>query len=263
MMSANFGIGSDRIHQIAMKNEFKFDVFVPTQIAKHYYATIGCQEGNVYETRKNEIKGVHLKSSNAPKRITDRATNLMDSIIKTTLSGEKISILEVFKIVADTEREIIASVMKGDNEFFRLAQIKPADSYKKEADESPYKHYLFWEEVFAPKYGSIPKPPYTCIKVPTVLETPALTAEWIAKIKDPDIKARVTNWFNKNKVYKMPTMYLPVELIDAYGIPEELHEAIGIRKMVSDLTNIFYIILETLGFYIRKSNSIKLISDTY
>jgi hypothetical protein len=263
MMSANFGIGSDRIHQIAMKNEFKFDVFVPTQIAKHYYATIGCQEGNVYETRKNEIKGVHLKSSNAPKRITDRATNLMDSIIKTTLSGKKISILEVFKIVADTEREIIASVMKGDNEFFRLAQIKPADSYKKEADESPYKHYLFWEEVFAPKYGSIPKPPYTCIKVPTVLETPALTAEWIAKIKDPDIKARVTNWFNKNKVYKMPTMYLPVELIDAYGIPEELHEAIGIRKMVSDLTNIFYIILETLGFYIRKSNSIKLISDTY
>ena len=49
-----------------MKNEYKFDVFVPTQVAKHYYASIGCQEGNLYKAQEPEIKGVHLKSSNAP-----------------------------------------------------------------------------------------------------------------------------------------------------------------------------------------------------
>ena len=53
-MSANFGIETERIHQIAMKNEFKFDVFVPTQVAKHYYALISCQEGNVFDFEEED-----------------------------------------------------------------------------------------------------------------------------------------------------------------------------------------------------------------
>ena len=37
--------------------------------------------------------------------------------------------------------------------------------FKKGPSESPYFHYLLWENVFAEKYGHVDEPPYGVIKV--------------------------------------------------------------------------------------------------
>jgi len=262
-MSANFGIEQKRLHQIAMKNEFKFDVFVPTQVAKHYYAIISCQEGNVFDELNKEIKGVHLKSSNAPLKITKAATAMMESIMASVMAGKKISIIKILNEIGDIERTIHKSILAGELEYLRLAQIKMAESYTSSERSSPYGHHLFWSEVFAPKYGQIALPPYSCIKVSTTLDNPSNLKEWIDKMKDRDLAQRLTEWLIRSNKKVIPTILLPVEVIRGKGIPPELVDIIDARTMVSDLSRIFYLILETLGFFTSNDKNTKLVYDSY
>ena len=259
-MSANFGFVGKRLFQIAMKNEFKFDVFVVTNVAKHYFSYISVQEGNVFKERETEIKGVHLKSSNAPLKITKKATELMEFIMDSALANKKISITALLKDISNIEKEIIASVYKGDTDYFRLAQIKTADSYTKEEADSPYKHYVFWEDIFAFKYGKLTPPPYSCIKIPTILENATSTRKWLDEMQDKELATRAKKWFTSNNRTVIPTIYLSLEISKGNGIPLEIQAVIDVRRMVMDLCNIFYILLETLGFY-RRDN--ELISDKY
>jgi hypothetical protein len=263
IMSKNLGIVEKRLHQIAMKNEFKFDVFVPTQVAKHYFATITCQEGNVRKEVDTEIKGVHLKSSNAPKRIITTATNLMKDIMETVMKGKKVRILEVLKLVADTERMIIKSILSAELEFFRLGQIKPKEAYTLPERSSPYSTYLFWQEVFATDYGNIAPPPYACMKMSTTLVNMTAMTNWVSSIENKELAKRLSIWIELTKKSMLPTIYLPLEIIQTKGLPKELLPIIDVRRMVFDLCNIFYIVLETLGFYILNEKDTRLVSDEY
>jgi hypothetical protein len=59
VFAANMNIPKDRVSSIAMKNEYYWDVFVPTNVSKHYFADTWVKEGNVLPKSKNEIKGVN------------------------------------------------------------------------------------------------------------------------------------------------------------------------------------------------------------
>ena len=262
-MSANFGIEQKRLFQIAMKNEFKFDVFVTTQIAKHYFALIGCQEGNLFEEYKKEIKGVHLKSSTAPKKVTKQATDMMIRIMQTVLNGESIELSKILKEIADTEREIIASIKAGSHEYFRYNQIKQADAYKKSPSESPYIHYLLWDEVFAPKYGSVTEVPYSVIKINGMVNSPTLTKEWIQKMGDRELADRLTKWMEKYGKRCFGTFQVPYSCVQTHGIPAEIMKTVDIRSMVKDATGVFTIILESLGYYYSNDKITRLVSDEY
>jgi hypothetical protein len=262
-MSANFGIQKKRLYQIAMKNEFTFDVFVPTSVAKHYYASISCQEGIVFDKHKYEIKGVHLKSSNAPKRIIQKAASMMEEIMETIYAGEKISILNILKQVGDVERDIFSSIKKGDLEFFRLANINRPESYVKSEESSPYGYHIFWNQTFGKKYGTVSEPPYQAIRVSTTLENPTATKKWLSGIKDIELSKCLNDWFQRNERNKLPSLLLPSEAVKEKGIPDEIMEIIDVRKIVANLCRIFYMILETLGFYITNDNNTKLVSDFY
>jgi hypothetical protein len=264
-MSANFGIEEKRIHQIAMKNEFKFDVFTPTQVAKHYFALIGCQEGNVFEEYDKEIKGVHLKSSNAPKAVMKSAREMMEFIMNSIIDGKKISMAYLLKWVGDIERDVQNSIKKGSYEYFKMGQIKTSDSYTKEPQDSPYNNYLLWQEVFAEKYGNCPPPPYTCVKISTQLHTPTKTKDWLAKMEDRALAARMEAWMMKykKKIGTLGTIQLPEQAISSAGIPQEILDVVGVRQIVLDTTKVFYIILESLGVYILNDRTTRLISDQH
>jgi hypothetical protein len=262
-MSANFGVEEKRIHQIAMKNEFKFDVFVPTNVGKHYFAYISCQEGNIYKEFDKEIKGVHLKSSNVPKVIMKQADEMMTEIMDTVIRGEKISIHKFLTKVADTEREVKRSIMAGESTYFRNAQVKSADSYTKSEDLSPYQNYTFWQEVFAPKYGDAPPPPYSCSKVCLKLKSPKVINAWIETIKDQQLKNRLIVWFNKVDKSSIKSFLLPQDLLRTSGMPEELEHAIDMRKAIFDNTFVFYILAETIGYYCVNKGLTRLISDEF
>ena len=46
-----------------------FKIFAKTNVAKHYFASVYINEGNVLTTTKLEKKGVGLKNSQLPKTI--------------------------------------------------------------------------------------------------------------------------------------------------------------------------------------------------
>jgi hypothetical protein len=259
-LSTNLGVSKKYLNEISMKSEFVFKVFVPTQVGKHYFASQDSQEGNVFKVPKLEVKGVHLKTSNAPPDVMERANQFMTFIITSIKNGEKIKMNDVLKVVSDLELEIIESLLSGSRKFYRNMQIKDKDGYKKGEYQSPYIHYLFWEEVFAPKYGSMPPPPYIAMKIPTNAINRTSLKDWINSIEDKELATRLENWLNKLNKDRMPVIGLSLDIIDKLGIPKEIHGILDTRKTVLDICNIFYILLETLGFY-KKPN--RLISDDY
>lgn len=265
IMSKNAGVEDKRLRQIAMKNEFYYPVIVPTKVAKHYFGVISCQEGNVYTELKYkfDIKGVHLKSSNAPKHINDAAQEMMKDILYAVRKGEKIKIEEMLKFVADIERDIYKGITNSDIKYFRLGEIKTSESYTKEPMESNYMHYLLWKNCFSDKYGDYGEPPYQVLRIKTSLDKAAGTKQWLDTMEDKVLSKRISTWLHSNKKDSIPTLQIPLQGAISKGIPKEILDVIDTREMVVNLSKVFYLILETLGFHFLNEKKTTLISDYY
>lgn len=265
LMSKNAGVADDMLRRIAMKNEFYFPVAVPTRVAKHYFAGIYVQEGNVKPELEYEIKGVHLKSSNAPKYVTVEAKRVMTYIIDTIMKGEKLSMNLVLGWVSAMENRVKDSLLKGEATFFRRGQIQPLDAYKgKDTPErTNYFQYMIWKEVFAPKYGDIPPPPYSVIKLSTTIDSPTLTQKWLDEMEDQELANRLRDFMKRYGRKNFSTFWLPTSYVTQYGLPKEFQDAIGVRHMVADVCKVFYIILETMGYYGLNSKETNLSMDYY
>ena len=242
-------MAKDQLHTLAMKGEYVFPTFCVTSVAKHYYCTVAIQEGNVYANEDLEVKGVHLKSSSSPPSITKHAKNLMETILHTVESGQKISMIQTLTEVGNVERRIVDSLLKGELEFYRQSKIKEPEAYTKAQHESPYLHHLFWTEVFAPKYGALEAPPYGVVKIPTILESKTDIKNWLDGIKDLEFAERMRVWMTRNQKNAMPTFYIASNYLQSYGMIEELRPIIATKKIVLDLTNVYRLILESIGFF--------------
>lgn len=262
-MSANVGIGRKHAFTIEMKNEFRFDVFVLTQLGKHYFAQIGVKEGNVYDKYKKEIKGVHLKSSNAPKEIVQQAENMMLDIMNTVMRGEKLSAMKYVMEVANLERSIVDSVRRGEFKFLKLSTVKDPAAYKNGEETAAYKSYLMWNDCFGAKYGMVAAPPYKAIQVSLELDSKTKVKTWLDSMSDQVIAENIRNWMAFHGKDKLSSMLLPLPIVSAKGIPEEIMIAANTRKTVQKATAMFYLILETLGFYFNHTDLAQLVSDYY
>lgn len=264
-MSINAGVDQKHIWRIAMKNEFYFPVFSPTEVAKHYFALRATQEGNVFKEPQMEIKGVHLKSSNAPKEIIKKAHAMMRWICEEVYAGRKISLHKLLKEVADTERQVLKCFKSADPRYSRRGEIKSKDSYAKSDTESNFMHHIFWKEVFAPKYGFHEEPPYAVVKLSGSHKSPADTQEWLERLDNthPDTAKRVRAWMQKYNKKKLGSFMIPKQFTDVHGVPDELLDAINVRKLTADITSIFYLILRNLGYYGLDKKLHMLISDRY
>lgn len=262
-MSINNGISKDLMYKIAMKNEFFFPVFIPTAVNKHYFATITCQEGNVYDKPKREVKGVHLKNSNSPRFIIEQANAIMNEIMDTVNAGKKISLMYYIKKVADIERGIYKGIESGEAKFFRVGVIKQPASYNSEPERSPYFHHMLWKEVFAPKYGEVGEPPYDIINVATTLTTTSALLTYLETIEDKELAGRFKNFLELYGRKNLKTLQIPIAAISMSGLPKEILSIVDSRSIVVNLCKIFYLILETLGFNILNKKSTVLVSDYY
>ena len=256
-MSANIGVVEEKVFRIEMKSEFSFDVFVPTQLGKHYYAAISCQEGNVFSELDYEIKGAQLKNANVPRALIKEGEKMMKDIITTIMSEKKIKLGEYLARVADIEESIIAGIRRGEAVWFRNSSIKDAGSYAGEQEDSPYQHHFFWMEVFSHKYGEVGLPPYGTKKLSVTTDTPTKLNEWIKGIEDRDLAARLAGYLSKNQKRAMSTVYIPTDLLAANGIPAEIEKILDYEKVVTDLCGNFYILLETLGYYAMGEKKIR------
>lgn len=264
-MSINCGVDVKHMWKIAMKNEFYFPVFLPTEVAKHYWALQQTQEGNVFAKMKMEIKGVHLKSSNAPKEIIKKAHEMMEFICMETMAGRKIVLADLLFQVAEIERDVLASFKKADPRYSRRGEIKSKDSYATGETESNFMHHIFWKEVFAPKYGFHEEPPYAVVRLSGSHNSPADTQEWLESldVKHPDTAKRVRAWMKKYDKKKLGSFMIPKQFTDVNGVPDELMDAINVRKLTADITSIFYLMLKNVVYYGLDKKMHMLISDRY
>lgn len=263
IMSANFGIVTSRIHQIEMKNEFYFPVFVPTQQGKHYYAAMTVQEGYVFSEHEIEIKGVQLKNSNSPKPIREAATAMMEEIMERVMRGEKLQLAYFLKKVADIEREIVRSIRAGEPTYLRAGSIKDAESYTKNADESPYAKHEFWQRVFGPQYGEMPPPPYNTMKFSLTTDTATKFKNWLNGLENQDFAQRMREYCISRGKALISSLDLPSEILMNSGFPKEIMDVIDYRKIVGDICRVMYLILETLGVYMYDQKVKRLVSDYY
>lgn len=264
MMSANFGIEQSKLFRISMKSEYSFDVFVPTQLGKHYYAIKTVQEGNVFTDPEYEIKGVQLKNANTPKYLIKEAEAMMKQIIASVMKEEEIPLIEYIQKVANIENRVISSIHNNDISYFRNSSIKDSGSYVGEKEESPYQHHYFWNEVFGPKYGVVADPPYSTKKISIRCDNPTDLKSWVSSIEDKELAARLQGYLDKNSKRTLSTLYIPTEVLSNKGIPVEVKKVIDYDKLIVDLFGVFYIILETLGFYSMGEKKVtRMVSKTH
>lgn len=261
MMSANFGIVAERLFQIAMKSEFTFDVFVPTDLGKHYYAAISCQEGLVFDELEYEIKGAQLKSANSPREVIKDATKMMQDIIHDVRDHGTLSIHKYLNRIADAELRIIDAIKQGSLAYFRATSIKDAGSYAGEKEDSPFANHFMWQEVFAAKYGYMPEPPYDTYKISVSTDTPTKLKKWLNGLEDREFAARMVSYLTKAEKTNITTFNLPSELLRSGGIPKEVVEIVDVHKIVVDICRIYYLILETLGYYALGKKVQRLVSS--
>lgn len=263
LMSINLGVDQDNLFEIAMKNEFYFEVFIPANVAKHYMALKAIQEGNVYSEMEEEIKGVHLKNSAISRLILSKATALMLNIMNTIRAERTVDILPILKDIGDMEREIKASILSGKVDYYKNIQIKEAEGYKLSEEESLYNTYTFWSNVFSPKYGFISPPPYGAVKIPTILANATTTNMWLNTMEDQMLAERIRASMKSRDRTDMKTFYVPEDVVGSVGIPKEIIQVVNVRKVIADTMNIFYIILETLNIMFDNKDGLVLVSDTH
>ena len=258
--SGAMGVASQYVNKLSMKNEYYFPVFSLTSRAKHYYAYRAVQEGNVLKEMELEIKGVALRNSNVPPAITKKAHALIRYVMDSVMAGKKLNSSQVQRYIAKVEEDIHTSTLNGDFSLLGKMQIKAPAAYKN-PESSPYLHYDLWQSVFAETYGAAPAPPYVAVKVPVDLERKQDVANWLKEMENQAIADRLRAWMEANGKTTMSVMMLPEQVLALTGIPKEVVSAVDIRPLIIQTVESFYLILESLGIFMKNKDQTRLVSD--
>jgi hypothetical protein len=261
IQSANMGVSLPKLRLLAMKNEFYFAVLSMTTRSKHYYASQDAQEGVMFAKAKLEVKGVGLRDSKVPKKINDRAKEMMTMIIDTIKAEQPLSIRDILTEIADIERDIIRSVDSGSYEYMTTGQIKSAASYKAGESAPAYQQYLLWKQVFEPTLGKTQEPPYSVVKVSLKAGNRTEVKEWCAAMGDEALGNRLLTWMEQVNRSDLSTLQLPFPVVETGGIPKEIIAGIDIRKMIFNTMGSFYLMLESLGVFMQDKRVTRLVSD--
>lgn len=259
LFSANINVERPKLFDMQMKPEFAFPMLAQTPVAKHYFSAIKVKEGNVYAEIEMEIKGVNLKSSANAVQVRDHGTLMMRHIAETILANKRISMKALLTDIANLERDITASLLKGEPTYLKKSKIKPPESYASSPEASPYFYHTFWQTVFGPKYQLWEEPPYGTIKIPTTVSNISSLSRWLHGIEDKALAERLAAFLAAHKKVKLPTVYLSDIYIKAYGIPDEIKQVMDIKRVILDLTSMQRMVCATLGYLIKEGY---LVSET-
>ncbi|BCM95039.1 hypothetical protein [Burkholderia phage FLC6] len=264
MMSANYGVHPDRLFDVQMKNEYKFKIFCPTSMAKHYYAMKTAQEGNVFRKPDLELKGANMISSATPGAIVTEVKDFLLESMKAVVDGKGLNLNDIVDMVAEKEWSIYEDVKSGNTEYFRAAHLKKADAYKiKDADRTPYWNHTFWNRTFGKIYGMVDEPPYTSLKVSLEIGNVSDWQVYLDQIQNKDLVKDIQDECTRIGRKYMTTIYVPVSIIQLSGIPDEILIGSNARKIVRDCCGAYYHILETMGIFMSNKKNTRMIYDTY
>lgn len=259
VMSGSMGVADEHLEMLQMKNEYAFKFFGLTTMAKHYFASMDAQEGNVYLHPDWEIKGVTLRNSAAPPELVKESNALIEQIGKAIMNDEKLVLGDILQDVADKEHQILDSLRRGDPYYFKEVRINSADSYK--VVNSVYLNHLLWNDAWSHRLGKAPDPTYQAMVIKTDIVNKTDWVNFLDSIEDQVVHDAIVSFCDKYGKKMMKTFYLPYDIIKSSGIPDELINVMNLRDMVRGLMKSFYLILETLGYFVLNKKNTKLVSD--
>ena len=260
-MSTNIGTSKKHTFRYAMKNEYKFASFCLTNKAKHYFSLITSREGTLYEDPELEVKGVALRTSNIPPVIMNEFRSTITDISTKVMNGQNIALMPLLRRVAEIEHSIVKSIHEGDFQYLKTGTIKTKSAYTK-PESSSYIYHEFWEETFAPKYGSAGNPSYGVVKIAVDLETKTAVKKWIAGMADRELASRIEAYCNRNDKTFIQIL-LPEAIVAANRIPKEILDIVNYRRIIFSSVEPYYHVLEALGVMMVDDNRTTLVSDFY
>jgi hypothetical protein len=262
-MSASIGVVSEKLFQIAMKNEFLMPVVIMTSRGKHYTYYNSVCEGNVYEELDFVTKGVGLKNSKLPKHVINRLEEFIKAIMDTIMAEQPVSLEWAVKYAGDIEREIYRSLADGEIDYLSMGRINPRSNYKNPT-ASAFVYDEIWNKGFSGKYGPAPEPTYSTVKVNLTTGSKTKVSAWLESIEDIELRDSIqTALGDHGRLDGFPTMQIPLEIAVSSGIPKELRGIIDSRELVATTMDGYYLILESLGIYANDGQRQRLVSDDY
>lgn len=261
-LSGSMGVQDDKLRILSMKNEFFFSVLIGTTIAKHYGASREAQEGNFLKEPELEVKGVGLRDSKRSAMLNEESKQLIEDMINKVKNGEMIDLKEILISVAKREKEIEASLLRGEFTYTIAARIKTKDAYVNPYS-SPYFSYELWEEVFAPTYGHTKPPLYDSFTLPMKAGNKTELEAWISRMENKEQGERLREFLKRHGKTGLNSFYIPAELVEDSGIPQDIVAGIDIRSSIAQNMSSFYVILESFQMMFRTEKNHRLISDFY
>lgn len=256
----NMGIEKKNMFLITMKNEFFFPILSLTNNAKHYYAYQQFKDGGLLPKLEEEIKGAGLKDSKLPAHFKAGLKKFISNIMDAYLYGIDVSIEDVFTDIYNLEVDISNSILAGKCDYLKRDIIK--DNYSDEK-RSKLIHARLWKTAFATKYGEA-LPPYRAIKLPLDTRKSNKLLDWIAGVSDRNIAANIKLWLEEEERENGVKMLLfPEYNLVTVGIPDEIRSVIDIRSTQIELMMSFYMVLESLGLFLKGKSIEVLVSDIY
>lgn len=262
LQSANMGVTKKKLRQLAMKNEYYFAVLSLTTRSKHYYASQDAVEGVMFQKARMEVKGVGLRDSKVPPRINRAAKKLMEEIINSVKEEKPLIMRSILTRIANLERDIYTSIYSGKAEFLTTGKCKQIEAYKSE-ENATYAKHLFWEEVMAPSFGKIDKPPYSFVKISVTVDNRTRFNEWVDGIEDKALGNRLKKWAMDNQKSGITNFHVPMTVVENMGIPEVITRVADVRAVISNTMGAFYLMLESLNVFLSDKDNSRLISDFY
>lgn len=262
-MSGNYGVHHTRVFDIQMKNEYKFKIFTPTSMAKHYFAMKTAQEGNVFREPDLELKGANFISAATPGDVVSNVKKMiMDFMIDVT-EEKDIYLNDIIDAIVEKEKAIYSTVKSGKTDFFRTTDLKVAKAYKiPDPDKNPYWNHTFWNATFGKVYGLVDEPPYRAVKIALEVKNQTEFNDWLesldARLAD-DIRAELARVGKK----MFTTAYVPQLIVQLKGIPDELLQASNARKIVKDSCSVYYHMLESFGIFMANKKNTRMLYDLY
>ncbi len=251
VLTANMNVEKKLRDILAMKNEFYWKTMVPANVSKHYYAGVFIQEGVVFKELDRELKGVNFIAGNIPKYFKEHSLKLIDDIQDTLNRNEKLDLYSYVNRVATLEKEILSTLKSLRPDTLKTGKIKEGNAYLQSDEESAYRYHTLWNEVFSEKYGHVDEPPYSVYELPILLKNKTMTKKLLDNENEEgyEIRKKLHSFIDKYFSSGLMTIKIPKSKVDTFGIPKELEEFIDYKRSVEIIMNVFYMTLDTIGFY--------------
>lgn len=257
-VAKQMGAVDEELFTLMMKNEYEFLVYLKANRAKHYATLMAAKEGIVFKDFKVEIRGVGLKDSKIPKKVMKALEEEIVKAMKELVNTSSIEVLPIAQRIANLEHSVLKELETGSIKYLTTVNINAKEGYKNPA-VSNYVHYELWDAVFSKKFGSISPPPYSGIKISTVVNKKAKFNKWVQTI-DPIIGEPLVEWMKQRNRDEFKQFILPLEIV-SNGLPKDFLNIMDTRSIIASISAPYYILLEMLGIYMDNEDDTQLVSD--